>query len=230
MRFSNPSFKKKIGNFQFFQNVPQKFSSLNLFFLLFGFFLGNLSPQGLFFQSVPFFFPLSQEDFGKKETSEMKESKSFEYKVANSWSRSDEKSEERIFANKKSRPIDNQLNKLSETNTSWSLIGIFNAFPGPAPTILLWSEIFNWLSFRLFSFQNLSKNTFFQKRGKNEKEWVFFDSIGKTQKPNHQSEKISNEKNGQFYSSNLHFFLRSLNSIKIGFLLGIFVDAFKVGS
>ena len=244
MRFSNPGFKKKFFNFQFFEVVPKKFSSLNLLFLLFGFFLGNLSPQGLFFQSVPCLFPLAQEDFVKKERSEVKESREMDYETSSVAVKSDRNSEQGILAKKNPRKIDNQLNRLSETNTIWSLIGIFNAFPGPAPTILVWSEIFNWLSFRLFSFQNPYENNFtlsffqkiFQKRSKKN---GFFDSVTKARNKDfraeppfldHQTDKMGNEKNQGFYGSNLHFFLRSFNSIKIGFLLGIFVDAFKVGS
>ena len=209
MRFSNSDLKKKIRNFQFFpeigsktpfpnQNVLKKFSSLHLFFLLFGFFLGNLSPQGFFFQSVPFLGPLLPRlESGTKTTDqilhpphELREAQLSKWSRKEDFLKSSQMSQSsRDFPKQSFIKLDHQLKQLSEHNKSWSLIEIFNSFPGPAPTILLWNEIFNWFSFRFFSFERIG-----------------------------------------FPSGSFHFFLRSLNSIKIGFLLGIFVDAFKVGS
>jgi hypothetical protein len=252
MRSSNPSFKKKIFTFRFFEEIPKKFSSLHLFFLLFGFFLGNLSPQGFFFQSVPFLFPFRGD-------SVTDESLWFEKGVR---SQAPLGKQEAIPLVQDSIERTKELNQFSQTNKNWSLIGIFNSFPGPAPTILLWSEIFNWLSFRVFPFQkgnekNFPLSFFQKKRKKNEKS--FFLGLEKRLSPqkkvfspkealpvrerssrtNNQTfseeskeinKKNKEQENAELNRVNFHFFLRSFNSMKIGFLLGIFVDAFKVGS
>lgn len=329
----NPSFKKTNFTFKFFEQIPKKFSSIHLFFLLFGFFLGNLSPQGLFFppvmfasklaniplwsdfvtplslsgldsaeigersskaelnyvtnfqnpvlktssspvskmrgfahgaeqkakiaqiQSIPFLFSFRRNSsvIEEKIPSDLKESTIHE-KTLSSFSTAAKKNGQTSFTNPMNSVIvssdqnpierDNKLNQFSETKRSWSLIGIFNSFPGPAPTILLWSEIFNWLSFRVFSFlrkpfeNDVKKNPtlfFFQKKRKENKKSVFLGLEALQWNQTFSASKLinkkeRNEENAQFYESNLQFFFRSLNSVKIGFLLGIFVDAFKVGS
>lgn len=186
--------------------------SLNLFLFLFGFFCGNLLPGG------------SSEFSWNSEQLQTTETKS-------SWTQSNLETEvgNTIFdlSSFKNSPNPTEFSLKSpgdlftlDTSSRPKLQTFFSALPGPGffgLIVLLLAEFINWCGWVAFASRKAQTS-------------VQNENIGKRKSPT----RLDFWKKGSLardqFSLQNPFKFSSLNSFKIGFLLGIFVDAFKVGS
>ena len=214
------------GNFQ-----NKKFPSLEIFFLLFGFFLGNLSPQGFAPLSFDHFFSensknlfqeskipiLSQniipanKELTKRDFWHSPE-KSLSAKIGDSLP-SGEKTIDLLDSSYRLAKLEKQDKILIFTKSILKNFEPLTNFSGPTPTILFCSEFLNWIVFSRSPLAHYFRKSKIIEKQINENENKSYSKIPKVKFP------LESKK-----------FLHCLNSTKIGFLLGIFVDAFKVGS
>lgn len=236
----------------------------HVFCLLLGFFLGNLSPQGIFLTSfgLPGFDRAAQQDWTQPLDKENHDQTIKPGTPPVSWQGSN------AFEQKlaqRANLISIEALKTNSTFAEWTFEKI-NNFPGPAPTILLVGEILNWLTFG-FRFQSEQGAARFVERNptqahRNSGPFTTKVKQTMTEKKNRKiilglgsgaAPKDSNALRPNFFLKSLlslrnfalrlvqgasldklffhrSSFTRCFNSGKVGFFLGIFVDAFKVGS